>query len=113
MIAHEGPYLIHCTEGKDRTGFVCMLFEALCGANYDELVDDYMITYENYYGINKESDPEKYEIIVSEVMIPRLQVITGDYPDPAKADLGKCAEEYLKSVGLTDSEIFEIQRKLM
>jgi len=22
MIEHEGPYLVHCTEGKDRAGFV-------------------------------------------------------------------------------------------
>ena len=113
MTAHEGPYLVHCTEGKDRTGFVCMLLEVLCGAGYEELMDDYMITYENYYGITKESDPDKYEIIVSDVFLPRLQFITGDNSDPAKADLGKCAEEYLKSAGLTDSEIIEIKRKLI
>ena len=111
MTAHEGPYLVHCTEGKDRTGFVCMLLEALCGASYDELVDDYMITYENYYGITKESDPDKYEVIVSDVFLSRLQFITGD-ADPTKADLGKCAEAYLKSAGLTDSEISGIIRKL-
>lgn len=113
MTAHEGPYLVHCTEGKDRTGFVCMLLEALCGADYDELLDDYMITYENYYGITKESDPNKYEIIVSEDFLPRLQFITGDNTDSAKADLCNCAEEYLKSAGLTDSEIIEIKRKLI
>ncbi|MCR4898530.1 MAG: tyrosine-protein phosphatase, partial [Acholeplasmatales bacterium] len=39
---NEGPYLIHCVEGKDRTGFVCMVIEALCGATYQEIVDDYM-----------------------------------------------------------------------
>ena len=50
IILHKGPYLIHCTEGKDRTGFVCALLEALCGASYDEMRDDYMITYDNYYG---------------------------------------------------------------
>ena len=113
MTVHDGPYLVHCTEGKDRTGFVCMLLEALCGASYDELVDDYMITYANYYGITKESDPDKYEIIVSDVFLPRLQFITGDNSDPSKADLSKCAEEYLKSSGLTDSEIFEIKGKLI
>ena len=51
MTQHEGPYLVHCTEGKDRTGFVCVLLEALCGASYQEIVDDYMITYDNYYKI--------------------------------------------------------------
>lgn len=112
MSTHEGPYLIHCTEGKDRTGFVCMLLEALCGASYDELIDDYMITYKNYYGITKESDPDKYEIIVSDVFLPRLQFITGENTDPAKADLSKCAEEYLKNAGMTNSEILEIKKSL-
>ena len=47
MTGQEGPCYIHCTEGKDRTGFVCLLLEALCGANYGELRDDYMTTYAN------------------------------------------------------------------
>ena len=36
MAENDGPFLIHCTEGKDRTGFMCMLVEALCGASYQE-----------------------------------------------------------------------------
>ena len=51
MIAHEPPYLIHCNEGKDRCGFVSMLFEALCGASIDELRRDYMVTMLNFYQI--------------------------------------------------------------
>ncbi len=51
MIAHEPPYLIHCNEGKDRCGFVSMLFEALCGASVEELRRDYMVTMLNFYQI--------------------------------------------------------------
>lgn len=51
MIPHEPPYLIHCNEGKDRCGFVSMLFEALCGASIDELRRDYMVTMLNFYQI--------------------------------------------------------------
>ena len=40
LLEHDGPYLIHCTEGKDRTGFVCLLLEAHCGASYEEIADD-------------------------------------------------------------------------
>mgnify|MGYP003304186202 CR=1 FL=1 len=28
MSKNEGPYLVHCVEGKDRTGFVIMILEA-------------------------------------------------------------------------------------
>lgn len=63
IIDNSGPFYIHCTEGKDRTGFVCFVLEALTGANYDEMLDDYMKTYENYYGITKDLDEEKYKAI--------------------------------------------------
>ena len=64
MTAAEGPAYVHCIEGKDRTGFVCILLEALCGATYDEMIDDYMITFANYYGITKADKPEKYAAVV-------------------------------------------------
>lgn len=62
MMNKQGPYYIHCLEGKDRTGFVCVLFESLCNASYEELEADYMTTYDNYYGINKNENVEKYDI---------------------------------------------------
>ncbi len=44
-----------------RVFFVFGIIEALCGATYEELVDDYFVTYHNYYGVEKGS--KKYEII--------------------------------------------------
>ena len=34
--AHEGPYAVHCQEGRDRTGVVAVLLECFMGAGYDE-----------------------------------------------------------------------------
>lgn len=39
-------------EGKDRTGYVCALLEGLCGATFDEIIDDYLITCSNFYNID-------------------------------------------------------------
>ena len=61
MIEKDGPYLVHCTEGKDRAGFVAGLLEALMGSTVDEIKEDYMITYMNYYGV--EYGSEQYEKI--------------------------------------------------
>ena len=66
MMRCGGPVYIHCLEGKDRTGFICMLMEALAGAGYDEMRDDYMKTYENYYGITREGEPDRYDAIVTQ-----------------------------------------------
>jgi hypothetical protein len=56
--------LFHCTEGKDRTGFVGVVLESLCGATYEEMLNDYMVTYDNYYSLTEESDKTAYDYIV-------------------------------------------------
>lgn len=42
---HPGVSTVHCLEGKDRTGIVMALLECLMGADLQEVVDDYMITF--------------------------------------------------------------------
>ena len=102
----EGPYLIHCTEGKDRTGFVCMLIEALAGASYTEIADDYMITYDNYYKINPEKDPKKYQTILESNLDAMLKYILHDVnADLHTADLTAAARSYLKYGGMSDDQI--------
>lgn len=98
----QGPVLIHCTEGKDRAGFVSALVEALMGASYDEIVEDYMKSYENYYGITKENSPERYDIIVRNNIDAMLRIIAGvdNNADLKKADLAAGAENYLISNGM-------------
>lgn len=78
MAEAEGPYLVHCTEGKDRTGFVCMLIEALGGASYQEIADNYMVTYDNYYKINQEKDPERYRLILEQNLDAMVKFIAND-----------------------------------
>ena len=112
ILGNDGRYYIHCLEGKDRTGFVCMVIEALCGATYDELVEDYFITYHNYYGIEKDS--KKYETIKElhiDAMIRYVfsfekstNLLTANYHSKANA--------YLLSIGLTQEEINQVQTKL-
>jgi protein-tyrosine phosphatase len=41
---HEGPSLIHCMAGKDRTGLAVALFHAMLGVHHDDIVADYMLT---------------------------------------------------------------------
>ena len=106
MAQKEGPYLIHCTEGKDRTGFVIMLLEALAGASYQEIADDYMLTYDNYYKINLEKDPAKYKTILEKNLDAMLKFVVGnDSVDIKTADLSPYATQYLINAGMTDSQI--------
>ena len=113
MIQHEGPYLIHCTEGKDRTGFVCMLLEALAGASYEEIEHDYMITYANYYSITKETDSERYDVIVENVLVPMIKSMSGDDSiDVRTVNLSVYAQAFLENAGLDSETIDRLKAKI-
>ena len=107
-----GPWLVHCTEGKDRTGFVCMVLEALCGADYGEIVDDYMRTYDNYYQITPASDPDRYDVIVAEVLEPMVETLAGEGADLRTADLAGAAEAYLLDAGMAPDRVAALRAAL-
>ncbi len=102
LVAHDGPYLVHCTEGKDRAGFVSALFECLMGATLDEVYADYMVTYYNYYGV--EPGTEQYSKILHGYL-EKILKFAFEVEDLMQADLVKEAEEYLKSTGLSEETI--------
>ena len=102
----EPPYLIHCTEGKDRTGFICMLVEALAGADYQQIADDYMVTYDNYYGITADSEPDKYQTILEKNLDAMIRSIVGDESiNITNTDLSVYAKNYLLKAGMSEEEI--------
>ncbi|MBE6124911.1 MAG: hypothetical protein E7186_01155 [Erysipelotrichaceae bacterium] len=110
--AKEAPYLIHCTEGKDRTGFVCMLIEALAGASYQEIADDYMVTYDNYYRITPEKEPVKYRTILEHNLDAMLQFVVGEGVDIKTAPLAGYAFVYLLNAGMTAEQINKFLRRI-
>lgn len=101
MISHEGPYLIHCWEGKDRTGYIVAILLSLIGASRDEIVNDYIESYVNFFKIEKGS--EVYMRIALRIyhMIQKgFDIKTFD-----NVDLQKEAYHYLLRIGLTEKEI--------
>jgi protein-tyrosine phosphatase len=40
----EGPILVHCAGGKDRTGMICALTHALVGVHEDDIMSDFLAT---------------------------------------------------------------------
>ncbi len=106
---NEAPYMIHCTEGKDRAGFVNAILECLMGASYQEVVADYMTTYDNYYGIAEGTD--KYNAIAESNIIASLKAAFGT-DDLPKANLAEGARNYLLGIGMTDTEIDQLIEKL-
>ena len=110
IINNDGPYLIHCNEGKDRAGIVSALLECLMGATLEEVIDDYMITYYNYYGVEKGS--ENYDAVLNNNLIKVLNT-TFKVDDVYKADLAAEAAAFLmEEAGLSADEVAALKAKL-
>ena len=111
LAGQEGPYLIHCKEGKDRTGFAAAVLECLMGAGADEVTQDYMLTYYNFYGI--EPGSEQYASIASGNIEAALAEVFGIRSiRDGGTDLSACAKQYLLRIGLTEDDIASLKKNL-
>ncbi len=119
MIEHEGPYLVHCTYGMDRTGFTIAILEALMGATTEEIQADYAKTFSNYYNVidGKQIALNEQQVdFFKEVVLRNLKEVyraEGVYiPDTDNIDWATATEKYLETFGLTTEEISALKEKL-
>ena len=105
--SRPAPYVVHCMEGKDRTGYVCALLEGLCGASYDEIVEDYLITYDNYYRINPAKNPDLCNTLVSLRLNTCLMYYAGvsDETQLPMNDFAESFSDYLLSHGMSRQQL--------
>jgi hypothetical protein len=109
LLTRNAPYLFHCNEGKDRVGVTVALLGALMGASPEEIVDDYMLSYVNYYGVAK--GEERYDLI-STIMLDILKDFNGGTAPRAGETVG-AAEKYLREVvGFSPAQIGALKLKL-
>lgn len=106
------PVLIHCTQGKDRTGLVVMLVLFLLGVG-DEIIDD------DYRLSESELAPEKEERlkeIASIGLSERFAVCPPDVVSGIHAhvkDKYTSVENYLGFVGVSSDQVSFIKTKLL
>lgn len=101
IIKNKGPYFVHCMEGQDRTGAICAILSSLLGATKEELIYDFMKTYENFYKVKRGSD--QYIKIVKGEMQDDIASIRGF--TWGTLDILKHPISYLHFLDLTDGEI--------
>ncbi len=113
LAQNEPPYCIHCTEGKDRAGFTAMLLEGLMGATLDEIINDYMLSFYNYYGISKDKQLKRYQAVLNVNLMEMLSHVTGESVDKlGQVDLETAITSYLTNAGMTHENILILKQKL-
>ena len=108
----ETPFLVHCLEGKDRTGFAIMTLEALMGWSEEQIVADYMKTYSNFYGIEPGTD--RYDLIMEkniEEMLRYMEALQTD-TSTSETDLKTAAEAFLRENGMAEEALKRLEAKL-
>jgi protein-tyrosine phosphatase len=87
LLEDRGPLVIHCTAGKDRTGFACALILHALGVSDDVIVEDYLLT-NRFYRRDPSTSPDlpddvKQAIASVEVsfLTAAFEVIRADYGD--------------------------------
>ena len=103
-----------CCEGKDRAGFIAMLLEALMGATLEEIIYDYMLTFYNYYGINKDKEPERYQAILDINLLEMIRHISGvnSIEELEHINLEDAVTAYLLNAGMSQKDIVALKEKL-
>ena len=119
MIEHEGPYLVHCIYGMDRTGFTIAVLEALMGATSEDIQADYAKTFSNYFNVvdSKQVTLNEQQVgFFKSVVTKNLRSVYHaegvNIPDIENADWAPATEKYLEKLGMTQEEISALKDRL-
>ncbi|MFC7344032.1 tyrosine-protein phosphatase [Saccharopolyspora griseoalba] len=105
----DGPVLVHCAAGKDRTGVVSAMLLSAAGVLPDAIVADYARTDKNMYRVLQRLNlapslpPGVTEDIVADLMAAPIEAIQG-----VIAEFGEhpgAAAGWLRSHGVTSAEL--------
>ncbi|MDO4489258.1 MAG: tyrosine-protein phosphatase [Eubacteriales bacterium] len=113
IIEDDGPFFIHCRYARDRTGMVCAILEGLCGASFEEITMDSMLSYENIHHIERGS--EKWLFQAKQHVTDFLIEVTGerDIENKKRDELKELITNMcINKCGLTRDEIDAVYKKL-
>lgn len=102
---HPGEkILIHGKEGKNRTGFVVAMLLALNGASYSDIENDFMKSFENFYGVKKNRQKQQYELLSEAV--PFMFVTMNNGKKFKEDNIQSIAQNYLiNTVGVPKPQV--------
>jgi protein-tyrosine phosphatase len=113
LLEDHAPLVIHCTAGKDRTGFACAMILRSLGVAEDVVVEDYLLT-NTYYRIDAAT--EKSIPLPADVKAALISVEASFLDaafDTIREDFGDLDSYIAQGLGLGRNERAELQARYL
>jgi protein-tyrosine phosphatase len=106
------PVLVHCTQGKDRTGLIVLIVLMLCGVDRDAISHDYMTSEEKLWPEKGERLKEILRIGLSEDFVGCPKDFVLEVMRYTQERYGGI-EKYLSQIGVDDKVPNRVRRVMM
>ena len=101
------PILMHCSAGRDRTGCLSMVLQALCGASKEDIIRDYELSFLSVNGCSDDAGTVQFMNAQLERTINYIEEIgEGE-------TFMESVENFLLEIGETEDEIASIREILI
>lgn len=100
------PIYVHCSLGRDRTGTLCFLINALCGVGEQDLCLDYEFSFLSVTG-NLDGQTAKNMMSTFDYMYDNVKAYAPD------GTMAEATEAFMLSIGVTQEEIDSIRAILI
>lgn len=108
--APPGGVLFHCVSGKDRTGVVAALLQALVEVDPDLIIEDYGLSTERLSAPYLAAYPDQQEAVLERVRCPPEQIYNMlAYIENRHGNVTR----YLHAIGLNHGEVVRLQARLL
>ena len=113
LLETKGGFLIHCTAGKDRTGFGVAVIQRLLGVSREQIFHDYLLTNQSTDLIERiRTRMSEQAMDIDEATLEVIARVRRPYLEAAleaiDTEFGGI-RGYLEAVGLGEVEVAELQ----
>jgi len=108
LMPRNGPYLVHCNAGIDRTGFFAAIMGLLFGATMDEVIYDYLLSHGKAFADAKD---EELNFITGRNIYGQMNAITKGKVEDGRSLQANIEKYFLEDIGLTIGQLGALKEK--
>src|ERR1700758_3673173 len=111
LLDATAPLVIHCTAGKDRTGFACALVLHALGVPSDVIADDYLLT-NRFYRRDPNASPDLPDDVRNAIGSVESSFLAAGF-EAVRADYGSLENYFRDGLGLGAAERKELKARYL